>query len=142
MIDRLLKLPKALQKKIFFTAAAGAGILLAGITATLYFNDHIILLLSIILFSCCLSRAVRVGYATVRGRYRVLSGKCISIAPITFTGYVQITIDDIERGPTSCRLLKYAAPDKVGEIYRLYFSEVESGFTQDNFLEIESIQQR
>lgn len=137
LIKRLLNSPKVLLVKLFKTIMLGSSILMIGIMSSRLFQDMSIGWMALILFCCYMVKALQLAGKLLNRRYSVLEGKCISIAPISFTGYVQVTIDDITYGPVSCRVPKSSAPDRVGKVYRLYFDRADDGFSAVYLLGIE-----
>lgn len=140
--------PAPIKRKMFLTCIVGIVCLLVGIAMCLFFNDRMMLFLSLAV--CVLSAGKAIDYYRVIGGedYEVVEGTCVAIMPKPLRKYRKIKIMD-DNGNESTMLLGKQSKVKIGYRYRFYFKEtqhvslgseyLDSAMSSDHFLGYEEL---
>ncbi|MCM1214950.1 MAG: hypothetical protein NC331_06525 [Lachnospiraceae bacterium] len=112
--------PFVLRAKIFLTLFTGVGsFILAGIVFMVS-RDHILLVLSGIIFVCCLFRSIGVLLLLLSGNYETITGTCTAVLQMPLRRYQKITLTD-GTGTETTLLLGKQIKIKPDECYHFYF---------------------
>ena len=128
-------IPPILFKKIWLTGLIGAGCMLFG---TVYFfktGDRILLVLSLLVFLCCIGKAISILRLAKKQRYEMVEGTCIGITQKPFEKTQIVRLMDNEGIESTLRLPK-GCKIKIGGQYRFYFSQQNSSWTGSRYLDM------
>ncbi len=128
------RVPPVLYKKIWLTGLIGAGCMLFGTVYFFKIGDRILLILSLLVFFFCIGKAVFLFQIVKKQRYEAMEGTCIGITQRTFEKTQTIRLMD-DNGIESTLRLPKGCKIKIGGQYRLYFSQRNSSWTGNHYLD-------
>lgn len=119
-MEQWLNAPFTLRLKVFLILLMGISSLL--ITAMVFFisHDRLLLILSGIIFVCCLFRSTNLLIVILRGDYEIVTGICTAVTSQPFRRYHKIELTD-SQGNAVILLLGKQVKIKPGGYYCFYF---------------------
>ena len=128
------KIPLPLYRKILFTGLIGAGCMLFGVMYYFRAKDHILLYLSLLVFCCCAWKAWSIYRIAKQHKYEQVEGTCVGVTQKIIGKFQIIKMMD-EAGVESTLRLSKNCKMKIGDKYRLYFSQREQIHTGCNYFD-------
>lgn len=128
------QMPTPLFRKALFTAIIGIGCLLVSTVYCIGTKDFVLLYLGVIVFCACLWKSWSVYRISVKERFELFEGTCMTITrkPVGKLQTIKIANDEgvesMLRISKNCRL-------KIGGKYRFYFSEANNQLTGNEYLD-------
>lgn len=122
-MEQWLNSPFTLRLKVFLFLLTGIGILLMAAIAFFISRDRLLLVLSGIIFFCCLLRSMGLLIVILRGDYETIAGICTAVSSQPLRRYQKIELTD-GRGATVILLLGKQIKIKPDGAYCFYFRKV------------------
>lgn len=118
-MEQWLNAPFSLRMKVFLILLTGVGSLLIAAIVFFVAHDRLLLMLSGIIFACCLFRGTRLLVVILREDYEAITGICTAVSPQPLRRYHKIEIFD-GQGNTLILFLGKQARIKPGGYYCFY----------------------
>ncbi len=128
------QIPSPLYRKILFTGLIGAGCMLFGIVYYFSAKDRILLLLSLLVLCCCAWKAWSIYRIAKQNKYELVEGTCVGVTQKIIGKFQTVKMMD-EAGVESTLRLSKNCKLKIGDKYRLYFSQREHVRTGYNYFD-------
>ena len=119
-MEQWLNSPFTLRLKVFLFLLTGIGILLMAAIAFFISHDRLLLVLSGIIFFCCLLCSMGLLIVILRGDYETIAGICTAVSSQPLRRYQKIELTD-GRGATVILLLGKQIKIKPDGAYCFYF---------------------
>lgn len=119
-MEQWLNTPFTLRLKVFLFLFTGIGILLMAAIAFFISRDRLLLVLSGILFGCCLMRSTGLLLVILRGDYETITGICSAVSRQPLRRYQKIELTD-SQGKTVILLLGKQVKITPDRAYCFYF---------------------
>lgn len=119
-MEQWLSAPFTLRLKVFLTLLTGIGSLIIAAIVFFISHDRLLLILSGVIFGCCLSRSAGLLIVILRGDYETITGICTAVSSQPLRRYHKIELTD-SRGDTIILLLGKQVKIKPDGHYCFYF---------------------
>lgn len=119
-MEAWLNTPFTLRLKVFLILLMGIGSLLAAAIVFFVSHDRLLLILSGIIFGCCLFRSTDLLIVILRGDYETITGICTAVTSQPFRRYHKIELTD-SQGNAVILLLGKQVKIKLDGCYCFYF---------------------
>ena len=91
-MEQWINTPFTLRLKVFLILLMGIGSLLAAAIVFFVSHDRLLLILSGIIFGCCLFRSTDLLIVILRGNYETITGICTAVTSQPFRRYHKIEL--------------------------------------------------
>lgn len=119
-MEQWFNAPFTLRMKVFLFLLTGTAVLLMAAAAFFISRDRLLLVLSGIIFVCCLLRSMGLLIVILRGGYETITGVCTAVSSQPLRRYQKIELTD-SRGATVILLLGKQAKIRPDRVYCFYF---------------------
>ena len=119
-MEQWLNAPFTLRLKVFLFLFTGIGILLMAAIAFFISHDRLLLVLSGIIFGCCLLRGTGLLLVILCGDYETITGVCTAVSRQPLRRYQKIELTD-SQGAAVILLLGRQVKIKPDRAYCFYF---------------------
>lgn len=120
IMEQWLNIPFTLRLKVFLILLMGIGSLIIAAVVFFISRDRLLLILSGIIFGCCLFRSTGLLILVLRGDYETITGICTAVSSQPLRRYHKIELTD-SQGAAIILLLGKQVKIKPGGCYRFYF---------------------
>lgn len=119
-MEKWIHSPPLLQKRVLLTLFLGVGSI--SIATVMFFlsKDLTLLILSIVIFLCCIGRSIKLLHIIAAENYDIVTGTCTNIITVPFRKYRKVFLLD-EAGNETTLLLGKQQMVRPGASYRFYF---------------------
>ena len=113
--------PGPIKEKFVSLLIVGILFWLAGIIVTFVFDDTVMFVLSVLICTFSLIKAIGLYLAVSKGEYETVKGTCISVSPILIRKQKKVKIKDSDGNERLMILGRYSKID-IGKEYNFYFN--------------------
>ena len=122
MIEQWKSFPSVLQRKFLLTLLAGAASVVISIVVYVTSKDHILLILSAVVFCACLASGIGIWNTAIHKNYEVIEGVCAGISTPLLHRCHKVQLVDAQ-GTEISLLLHKSVKLKIGVPYRFFFQK-------------------
>ena len=119
-MEQWLNTPFTLRLKVFIILLTGIGSLIIAAIVFFISHDRLLLILSSVIFGCCLFRSTGLLIVILRGDYETIMGICTAVSSQPLRRYHKIELTD-SQGAAIILLLGKQVKIKPGGYYCFYF---------------------
>ena len=122
-MEQWLNTPFTLRLKVFLILLMGISSLIIAAIVFFLSHDRLLLILSSVIFGCCLFRSTGLLIVILRGDYETIMGICTAVSSQPLRRYHKIELTD-SQGDAIILLLGKQVKIKPGGYYCFYFRKV------------------
>lgn len=133
-MEQWLNAPFTLRLKVFLILLTGIGSLIIAAIVFFISHDRLLLILSGVIFGCCMFRSTGLLIVILRGDYETITGICTAVSSQPLRRYHKIELTD-SQGAAIILLLGKQVKIKPGGYYCFYFRKASQPSLGNEYLD-------
>lgn len=133
-MEQWLNTPFTLRLKVFLILLTGIGSLIIAAIVFFISHDRLLLILSSVIFGCCMFRSTGLLIVILRGDYETITGICTAVSSQPLRRYHKIELTD-SQGAAIILLLGKQVKIKPGGYYCFYFRKASQPSLGNEYLD-------